>query len=210
MDGVQNQILQLVEKAEKLMSPLLNSELFDATHLSEWLKEHSDAAILVTVGALLAGTFYVANGGKSGKKGKGGQEKKFKLKIKKQPVIPVDPVKKSYDTINEANKELESVFIPQVNRLEEDVAKERETGKPLEFSSYKESTEYRFLYLGETLLKLLMRLDGVDPQLLGDSVSDAVRADIRHRRKETVKAVQAQCKRVDALKPSKKTPNAES
>jgi HSP70 co-chaperone SNL1 len=205
MDTVIPHFYKAIESTADVLSPYIAQETLDKT--CAWLKEHDTTVIWSTLGALVVGTLFIASGGSGsgkrvGKKGK--QEKKFKLKIKKQPVIKIDPVTKSYDTIGEVNKELATVFIPQVEKLEADIALEKETGRPIEVSSYKEGTEYRYLYLQEALLKLLMGLDGVDPQLLSDSVSDAIRSDIRYQRKAAVKAVQAQCKRVDALKPPKK------
>lgn len=223
MDVMVPYLYNSIDKAASLASPYVSPEKLD--QVCRWLKQHDEAVLYSTLGALVLGTLYLASSGndKTKKRSKKPSSKKsYQVKVKKEKVVPVDPVKQSYDTINSVKDELKNVFTPQVDQLEKDVERELAGKKEIEgkknkhkkkkagsknklkehtsneapegaakTSSYKDSTKYRYLYLNEALLKLLMRLDGVETQGI---------EDIRVQRKATIKLVQEQCKRVDALK----------
>lgn len=191
MDTVIPYFHKVIDYTADFASPHIPSEQLDKICL--WLKEN-DESLIWSLGALtLATLIYVvgSSGSNTEKRNKKKQVKRsHKVKIKKEKIIPIDPIKLSYDTINSVKSELDTVFIPQVDQLEKDVALETETGENLD-GAYKESTEYRYLYLNEALLKLLMRMDGVEPNGI---------EEIRTKRKAVIKEIQVQCKRVDALK----------
>lgn len=189
-----------VDSIADVLAPYVSQKQLDDS--IEFLKDNDKNAILITAGALAMATLYIISGGNTKKNKKNKQSSKSrKVKIKKEKVIPVDPIKFAYDTINKVKRELQETFIPQIDKLEQDVAIERngnnqesvkkDDNRISSSSSYKEGTEYRQLYLNESLLKLLMNLDSVETQGI---------EDIRTQRKATIKEVQVQCKRIDALK----------
>lgn len=193
-----------VDSIADVLAPYVSQKQLDDS--IEFLKDNDKNAILITAGALAMATLYIISGGNTKKNKKNKQSSKSrKVKIKKEKVIPVDPIKFAYDTINKVKRELQETFIPQIDKLEQDVAIERNgnnqesvkkddnriSSPSSSSSSYKEGTEYRQLYLNESLLKLLMNLDSVETQGI---------EDIRTQRKATIKEVQVQCKRIDALK----------
>lgn len=184
----------------EVLSPYVDKKQLDISCV--WLRQNDRTVILSTLGALTLATLYFSlSGGKSGgKKGKGDksrERKSYKVKVKKEKVIPVDPVVQAYKTITDVKNQLQETFIPQVDKLEQDVEAERNSSSPIDptnsgekKSNYKDSTQYRFLYLNESLLKLLMRLDAIEPNGV---------EDIRKQRKATINEVQVQCRRLDAL-----------
>lgn len=198
MDSALPYFYTAVDGVADILTPYISQDKLDQVCL--FLKQNDKTIIWSTLGALTLGTLFLASSGSSnGKKNKrksAGSKKSYKVKIKKEKVIPVDPIKFSYDTIKSVKEELNNNFIPQVDQLEKDVIAEVETFKndtatDKTSHSYKDSTSYRYLFLSESLLKLLMRLDGVEPNGI---------EDVRAQRKAAIKEVQKQCKRVDALK----------
>ena len=203
MESVVPYFNKTIDTLADLLAPYVDDKQLDKVCL--WLKENDKAVIVSTFGALTLATLYLSlAGGESGKagsrRGKSHNERRsYKVKVKKEKVVPVDPVKQAYDTIADVKQELQSTYIPQVDKLEQDVEAEKSisgstnsSGTAAEKkSAYKNSTEYRYLYLNESLLKQLMRLDGIEPNGV---------EDIRSQRKATIKEVQVQCRRLDALK----------
>lgn len=214
VDTVVPYFYHAVDKLREILAPFMAEDQLDRVCL--WLKEHDRGVIVSTAAALAAATIYVALGGSgSGGSGGGGRGKRTKrakgklrprpVKIKKQPVVaPVDPVERAHTTLRTCEEQLEQMYVPAVDKLESDLAdlsaaatsaSAAAAADPPSSGSYKESTQYRALFLNEALLKLLMQLDGVEPC---GSVEQA--GEIRAARKAAVRAVQAQCARLDALK----------
>lgn len=205
VDTVVPYFYKAIDKLAEYLSPYVNENQLSETCL--WLKENDRVVVLSTFGALTIATLYLTLSGKSSKKGKDKRKRSYKVKIKKEKVIPVDPIKLAYDTIKNVKEELTNTYIAQVDKLEHDVLaenkhksdeksnnksnKKSETTDEKPQIPYKESTKYRYLYLNEVLLKLLMRLDSVEPNGI---------EDIRMQRKAAIKEVQSQCKRLDSIK----------
>lgn len=244
IDPVVPYFYKAIDVFAEFVSPYVNEHQLNET--CKWLKENDKAIILSTVGAITFASIYLLISGKDTRKSKKnkkknnskGEKKSYQVKVKKEKVIPVDPVKLAYDTIKNVKEELENQYISQVDKLEKDIELEQEAKKAAELASkaksksnlkskskkskksksnnsitkkieeeeeeqqpivedtprtipYKETTKYRYLYLNECLLKLLMSLDGVEPNGI---------EDIRAQRKAAIKEVQVQCKRLDAIK----------
>lgn len=161
--------------------------------------EYDSTAVALAVGGVLA-TLYVGLT-LFGPSPKNTNSKPQRVKVKKEKVIPKDPVKEAHKTIKYVLEELKDTITPEIEKLEADVATEQNGGK-LENDSYKNKTKYRYLFLNETILKMLIRLDGVDPHTFGDNVSEEIKSEIRDKRKTAVKAVNLQDKRLQKLKDS--------
>ncbi|GMM47042.1 hypothetical protein DAPK24_036170 [Pichia kluyveri] len=152
--------------------------------------------VALAVGGVLA-TFFLAStifGSKTSK-----SDRPKPVKVKQEKTTTVDPVKEGNRIIKEVINELKEVIIPEIERLEADIKIEQEGGQ-LEDNSYKNKTKYRYLYLNEIFLKMLVRLDSIDPHTFGDNVSDEVKSKIREKRKTAVKAVSIQDKRLQKLR----------
>lgn len=197
VDTIVPYFYKAIDKLAEYLSPYVNENQLNETCL--WLKENDKAIILSTFGAITFATLYLTLSGENSKKGKDRRKRSYKVKIKKEKVIPVDPIKLAYDTIKNVKEELTNTYIAQVDKLEQDVLEENKLKSEGKLQStdekpqipYKESTKYRYLYLNESLLKLLMRLDSVEPNGI---------EDIRMQRKAAIKEVQIQCKRLDNIK----------
>lgn len=198
MESVVPYFDKTIDTLAGLLAPYVDDKQLDKACL--WLKENDTTVIVSTFGALTLATVYFLSGGKSDQDGRRrgksyNGRRSYKVKVKKEKVVPVDPVKQAYDIIADVKQELQNTYIPQVDKLEQDVKAEKNPGSTKTATekkpTYKDSTEYRQLYLNESLLKQLMRLDGIEPNGV---------EDIRCQRKATIKEVQVQCRRLDALK----------
>ncbi|TID29765.1 hypothetical protein CANINC_001683 [Pichia inconspicua] len=188
MDSVVLYYVNALDKGVSLVSPYLNGkQLRQLDEICVWLKQHDKTVLYSTVGAVTLGTLYLLLGTKRRPRRSEKNNLSRKVKIKKEPSVKVDPIQSGKETIATTRKQLYDVYAPLVEQLEEDVASERENGLQQKPTSYKESTEYRKLFLNESLLNLLLKLDGVTPEL-------------RSERKAAVKELQNYLKRVDAIR----------
>lgn len=190
MDFVTSYYVNAVDKGASLASQYLNDEqLYQLNNLCDWLKKHDTTVIYSTLGAVTLGTLYLLSGSKKGPKEIKKASKPRRVKIKKEKIVKVDPIQHGKDTIAEVKKQLYEVYVPLLEQLEKDIEDENSSESPKKPVSYKESTQYRKLFLNESLLALLLKLDGVT-------------AELRTERKAAVKELQSYLKRVDALQVS--------
>lgn len=188
MDALIPHFVNLVDKSADIVSPLLNeAQVEQLDKLCGWLKQNDSTVIYSTLGALVFTTLYLISGTSSDSKKSPKSKRTPKIKIKKVKTIPVDPIKQGLQIIKTVKAELDEKYIALVETLEKDVAAENAGVETKEPVSYKDSTQYRKLFLNETLLALLLKLDEVT-------------ADLRTERKAAVKEIQTLLKRVDAIK----------
>lgn len=141
--------------------------------------------VLVTVGCLTLGSII---GYALTQPGKPAQKKKRVKPVKKIILTP-------QQTIDAVLSEFETTFLPLIGKLKTTVV-ERITEVQGEGTieqdprSYKEALEYQAKYLEESLLKLIMRLDGVET---------SEDAELKSRRKAAVKTLQVGHREVDNL-----------
>lgn len=188
MDSLTQYFLKAVDSSTGMVSPYLNDDQLEQLNkLCGWLKQNDTTIIYSTLGAITLTTLYLFSGSNSSSKKSKKHRKSHKVKIKKEKVIPVDPIQQGKEIIAFVKKELNETYVPLVEQLEMDVEAENTSTEPREPVSYKQSTQYRKLFLNETLLALLLKLDGVTTEL-------------RTERKAAVKEIQMFLRRVDALK----------
>ncbi|CAI8505009.1 unnamed protein product [Pichia kudriavzevii] len=91
MDVMVPYLYNSIDKAASLASPYVSPEKLD--QVCRWLKQHDEAVLYSTLGALVLGTLYLASSGngKTKKRSKKPSSKKsYQVKVKKEKVVPVD------------------------------------------------------------------------------------------------------------------------
>lgn len=190
MESIVPYFYKAVDSASDALAPYLTAHQLDQLdHACLWMKENDRTVLYSTLGAVvLGGLFLLGGSGGKGRRRKKGH-KKFKLKIKPAPPkVKLDPMQ----SIDAVLKKLEAELVPQVDRLDADVA--TGSGAGGEKVPYKETSHYRRMYLQETLLRELISLDGVE----GEGAEEYVQK-VRAARKAAVKAVQVQLARLDRI-----------
>ncbi|GMM30162.1 hypothetical protein DAMA08_029070 [Martiniozyma asiatica (nom. inval.)] len=151
---------------------------------------HKNPSFLPTVGCLAAVSTLVWWIGSAPSKGK---PKRVQPKPKPRPK-PLTPK----ETIDQVMKKFNELYLPLVISLKSTVVERLDQLQHEEFNadnlkdgkSYKDALQYQALYLEESLLKLIMTLDGVEHN--GDE-------EIKNERKKAIKIVQAGHNEVDNL-----------
>ncbi|QPG75107.1 hypothetical protein FOA43_002448 [Brettanomyces nanus] len=181
---------------------VLNYE--DAEKVVTFLEDNQQR-VLIGVSAVAAMLLVrmVSGGGKKVKENSQSRRKKKHHKHRKHKnkqqqsvteALKLDPVDISKLEISTIMREFDNKYEPKIRAFLEKI-EERETSKTSKRTdtsvSYKEAFQYKYLYFNESLLKLLMRLDGVET--LG-------KEELRIGRKTCIKKIQEECNKLDRYK----------
>lgn len=206
VDNIQQQASVYMDKFLSAINTQLHKIVKpeDADKITKFISDNRQQ-ICIGLGAiaLLALTNSILGGGsKKSKKRRRKHKKKHHHHKDKSESVHLTPEQSAKLQITKVLDEFESEYVPKIEKLfdrveqsENDLKDPKSAEKhraKIGTVSYKQTYRYQYLFFNESLLKLLMRLDGV--QVSGN-------AKLRAERKEGIQHIQKYCKKLDSFKP---------